>query len=267
MSPSRKKASAVARLASGKLVLRASSRWPGAIGLRVRVLNQGLARDRDGLVDAGHVVGADEGLGQADADQGGIVQAVSARHGARARWPRASLARPHQEIALELVEVGIVGLLADQGVDVGQRPLDAALEERGDGAGIARRQTVVARGIAVEARWSADPGSLRSWRASGRAGAARRADPCRWRMGSWPQHRAAGQGGWRPPDGCAQRRPAWRRTPRCTPAVRTARRFRACPCRTGAWSSGSAGRPGRRQTPGRAGRRAASASAARRRPS
>ena len=59
----------------------------------------------------------------------------------------------HQQIALHLPEIAVVGPLADEALDLGQRclePARAALEEAGDGAGVACRQALVRHRIAVE---------------------------------------------------------------------------------------------------------------------
>ena len=55
-----------------------------------------------------------------------------------------------QELALDLVEIGPVGLIGDERIDLRLSDLDAGLAVGGDGAGIARGQRLVGLGIAVE---------------------------------------------------------------------------------------------------------------------
>ena len=82
-----------------------------------------------------------------------------------------------QRLALELVEIGVVRLRLDQGVDLRQRGARVGEAIGRDRARIARRQARVARADSGARRCPAGRGSRTAWRASGRGAPAAPAGP------------------------------------------------------------------------------------------
>ncbi len=121
---------------------------------------------------------------------------VGLRRRAATAWRSGAIASAglpafEQRLALELVEIRVVGLRLDQPVDLGERLAQVAVAVGRDGARIARRQAGVARADSGARPCRAVPGSRRAWRASGRGAAAAPADPsCPNRGSPWRALRA-----------------------------------------------------------------------------
>ena len=158
----------------GEVALAAIGHGELSIGVgRFRFAAERGAQKRDGLFGVLGVVGGDQRLAEHDVDQ---RRAVRERHRVAQRRDRLGrVAAFQQRLALELIEIRIVRLRLDQAVDLRDGVAPVAVAIGRDGAGIARRQAVIARADSGDRRCRADPGSRTISRASCRGAAAVRA--------------------------------------------------------------------------------------------